>query len=245
MSKYAVLSDIHGNLYALRAVMADMECLDTDGILLLGDLIDYGMQSNETVAFIRDEVMPRFNVVCNIRGNHEDAVLSRDYRRFSSERGRQCAAYTASILSGETMAFLKGQLSQAGQSEFMLGEKQALAVHASLEDEYWKAIGPMELNGVYSAYDYVFSGHSHRPHFFEYYYDDPASGYRGRHKVIFINPGSVGQPRDHDPRACYAILDTDSGNVQIRRAEYDVDAAMSMYHGQVDRFYRDRLRLGV
>ncbi len=110
MSKYAVLSDIHGNLFALRAVISDLDRFDTDGILLLGDLIDYGMQSNETVACIRDEMMPRFNIVCNIRGNHEDAVMNGHYERFSSERGKQCAEYTASVLSDETKSFLIQEL---------------------------------------------------------------------------------------------------------------------------------------
>ncbi len=127
----------------------------------------------------------------------------------------------------------------------MLDGKRVLAVHASIQDEYWKAIAPGELYGEYPEYDYVFSGHSHKPHFFEVYYDDPGSPYREKHKTTFINPGSVGQPRNHNPNACYAIVDMENGSVLFREVDYDVESAMALYNGQVDMFYRDRLRLGV
>ena len=74
MSKYAILSDIHGNLFALREVANDFE--DIDYIILLGDLIDYGMQSNEVVEYIKENFSSK--IICNIWGNHEKAILKED-----------------------------------------------------------------------------------------------------------------------------------------------------------------------
>ena len=68
MAGYAILSDIHGNLYALEAVIKDMADFDIEGVILLGDLIDYGMQSNEVVQYLHDRV--RYKLLCKIWGNH-------------------------------------------------------------------------------------------------------------------------------------------------------------------------------
>lgn len=76
MSKYAILSDIHGNLFALKEVSNDLINQDIDSIILLGDLIDYGMQSNEVVEFIREKFSSK--IICNIWGNHEKAILKND-----------------------------------------------------------------------------------------------------------------------------------------------------------------------
>ena len=71
MSRYAILSDIHGNLFALKEVVNDLNNQKIDQIILLGDLIDYGMQSNEVVEFIKDKLSSK--IICNIWGNHEKA----------------------------------------------------------------------------------------------------------------------------------------------------------------------------
>ena len=94
---YAILSDIHGNMYALGKVLEDMGKFDIEGVILLGDLIDYGMQSNEVVACIEDEL--DYKIVCNIWGNHERAIALEDFTGFSSKRGSECARYTASVLT--------------------------------------------------------------------------------------------------------------------------------------------------
>ena len=90
---YAVLSDIHGNLYALESVIMDMGKYPVDGIILLGDLIDYGMQSNEVVHYIKEKMQDK--VISNIWGNHEHAILTDDFSHFSSQRGVDSARHTA------------------------------------------------------------------------------------------------------------------------------------------------------
>ncbi len=245
MSYYAVMSDIHGNLFALEAICEDLRRFDIDGIFLLGDLIDYGMQSNETISYLRREVINRYPIMCNIRGNHEQAILLNEYDRFSSERGKDCARYTSSILTQDSFSWLNSTLDESGKSESEICGKKILAVHGSLEDVYWKSIFPQELRGDYREYDLVLSGHSHQPHIFSIYYECEAIKMRGKKKVTFINPGSVGQPRNHNPNASYAIFDPVGGMMMLRSVQYDVDAAMALYHGQVDDFYRSRLEVGV
>ena len=79
---------------------------------------------------------------------------------------------------------------------------------------------------------------------FEKYYETNDPDRRNKHAVYFINPGSVGQPRNHNPRAQYALFD-DKLNVYFRSVPYETDKAMRLYCGQVDVFYRDRLKYGV
>lgn len=239
--KAAILSDLHGNLAAARQVAAHLRTLQVSGLLFLGDMIDYGMHSNEVVELIRSLPYP---VYCNIRGNHEQAILTGDDTRFSSERGRACAAYTKSVLTERTREYLLQGMSD-GACAFELGGKSCLAVHGSLADVYWKSIFPGQELSAYRAYDYVFSGHSHLPHFFEVFYaaDDPAN--RNRKKTVFLNPGSVGQPRNLNPMAQFAVLDFETGEVNLIKVPYDIAEEQKAYAGQVDDFYKVRLERGI
>ena len=240
---YAILSDIHGNLYALEKVVQDMGQYPIDGVILLGDLIDYGMQSNEVVDHIKKNLQDR--VICSIWGNHERAILTSDFDHFSTPRGAECAKHTAGILHESVKDYLDSGLDHSGMSEFTLGGKRVLAVHGSLEDHYWRSIEPGNVRGDYSAYDIVLSGHSHFSHFFTKLYDADDPDRRNKHAVSFINPGAVGQPRNHNPFAQYGLLDPESGTVLLRSVPYDIDAAMSLFDGSVDDFYRTRLKTGV
>ena len=243
MSKYAILSDIHGNLFALKEVCNDIIGQNIDSIILLGDLIDYGMQSNDVVDFIKEKFSSK--VICNIWGNHEKAILTKDFNHFSSSRGVESAKFTDSILTDDSKEYLINDLIHEGMFEFELAGKRVLAIHGSLKDYYWKAIFPDNLNGDYIDYDIVLSGHSHYPHVFQKFYDFDNPDFRNKKSVLFINPGSVGQPRNHNPNAQYAILDTDSMSVDLRYIEYPKDKAMALYDGSIDEFYKKRLENGI
>lgn len=238
-----VLSDIHGNIEALNEVLLFIRKKYSDGMLvLLGDLIDYGQHSNEVIAEIRELPYP---IVCNIRGNHENAVIHDDYARFSSGRGRECARHTRSALNPISWNYITETMMDSGLAEFELSGKKCLAVHGSLEDIYWKSIQPgMDLS-QYKEFDYVFSGHSHLPHFFEAFFDANDPKHRNKKKTVFINPGSVGQPRNHNPLAQFTALDMESGTVTMLKIPYDIAKEQAYFHGQVDDFYRWRLEEGV
>ena len=189
MSKVAILSDIHGNLQALKELISDLSNYDVDSIVLLGDLIDYGMQSNESVELIRKEFSSK--IICNIWGNHEKAILTEDFNHFSSQRGVESAKFTASQLNDEVKDYLNDDLIHEGKLEFELDNMNALAIHGSLLDNYWKAIFPDNLNGEYSDFDIVLSGHSHYPHVFQKFYEVDNPDMRNKKSVLFINPGSL------------------------------------------------------
>jgi len=238
-----IMSDIHGNLSALEAVMDEVGRMpDITGCILLGDLIDYGMHSNEVISMIEQLSCP---ILCNIWGNHERAICLGEYERFSSERGRVSAQNTKKHLSEKSWNYLRENMVREGFLAFGVAGKKCLAVHGSLEDYFWKSV---EFSGElisYGEYDYVFSGHSHIPHFVEKYYAAVDERHRNKKKTVFINPGSVGQPRNHNSRAQFALLDFETGAVLFQRVEYDIKREQAAFTGQVDVFYRDRLESGV
>lgn len=243
MKKILIMSDIHGNLSALNKVLETEKLEAYEGIVLLGDLIDYGPRSNEVLEKIKE--IPREKLLVNIWGNHEKAVVDFDDSYFSSERGKQCLAYTRKILTNESIEFLENNMLKEGKQEFTLLGKQCLAVHGSLRDTYWKSISHEENGEEYAKYEIVFSGHSHIPHFFEHFYSASHEEYRNKKRTVFINPGSVGQPRNHNPNAHYAVLEIETMSLQIKTVEYDIRQEMNLFTEEVDSFYKERLRIGV
>ena len=241
--KLLILSDIHGNLNALNAVLKRAEKRsDIGGCVILGDIVDYGMHSNQVAEIIK--ALP-YKIICNIRGNHEDAIINEDYARFSSDRGRESAKNTRQKLNEATWEYILKVMASSGKAEFEIGGKKCLAVHASLADEYWKSISPDGDLSEYSKYDLVFSGHSHLPHYFERYYKSDNPSTRNKKKTVFINPGSVGQPRNLNNRAQFAIYDTDTEEIGLEKVEYDIEAEQQSFDNSVDEFYKTRLKDGV
>lgn len=245
--KYLILSDIHGNVSAFDAVLADCAGEDFTGIILLGDDIDYGMRSNE---IIRKMIALKENdwkdkVLVNIWGNHEKLVVDKDLERLSTDRGRVMAAYTARQLTPESVEYIRNDMNREGIQEFEIGGLTCLAVHGSLEDHYWKAIMPDNLRGEYAGYDFVFGGHSHYPHVFAKFYLVENPELRNKKAVTFVNPGSVGQPRNQNPYAQYAVLSLPAKRVELRAVEYDVAYEQSLFPDEIDSFYKTRLTRGV
>ena len=160
-AKYLILSDIHGNVSAFDAVLNDCREENFNGVIILGDCIDYGMRSNEIIQKINMLENTGWNILVNIRGNHEKLVMDQDLERLSSDRGRVMAQYTLSHLSSDSENYIRSKMEGSGSHEFLLDGFRCLAVHGSLEDHFWKAIDPDNLRGDYSIYDIVFSGHSH------------------------------------------------------------------------------------
>lgn len=241
--KIAILSDIHANKEALSCIFDFLKSQNNlSGLVLLGDIIDYGPHSNEVVQMLQDV---NLHIFCNIWGNHEDAIINDNYQKFSSERGIQSAKFTKSHLTDETKKFLQTQMQTSGFMEFELCEKKCLAVHGSLEDNFWKSIFVHQDLELYSKYDYVFSGHSHEPHFFEKFYKTENLQTRNRKKTIFINPGSVGQSRNLNPLAQFVLLDVSTEEIVFKKIQYDIAKEMSCFSDEVDGFYKTRLLKGV
>ena len=240
--KIAILSDIHGNLSALKNVLEDADRMGAEKLVLLGDIIDYGMHSNEVIDILKDT---EDRIICNIWGNHEYAIMNEEYTRFSSERGSVSAKHTRSILNDDSFDYITKRMDSNGKTELTLDGKRILCVHGNMSDNYWKAIDISSDLLPYYEYDYVLSGHSHIPHCFDYFYKVDDQRMRNKKKCIFINPGSVGQPRNHNNGAQYCLLDIATGDIEMRKVEYDIQSEMDAFDGSVDDFYRIRLRDGI
>ncbi len=244
---FLILSDIHGNVSAFNAVLSDCRNERFKGVIILGDCIDYGMRSDEIIQKLisLDQNEWRDKIIVNIWGNHEKLVVDKDLERLSSDRGRVMARYTAKQLSSESVDYINTAMNKSGMQEFDLCGLRCLAVHGSLEDNYWKAIEPDNLRGEYKDYDIVLGGHSHYSHCFTHFYETDRPEYRNKKAVMFINPGSIGQPRNHNPFAQFAVISLPSKKVELRAIEYDVTYEQSLFPDEIDEFYKKRLINGV
>ena len=247
MNKFLILSDIHGNVSAFDAMLRDCRDEKISGVIILGDCIDYGMRSNDIIQKLisLEEGVWKDKIIVNIWGNHEKLVVDKDLERLSSDRGRVMAQYTARQLSSQSVSYIQTSMNRAGIQEFEIGGLSCLAIHGSLEDCYWKAIASDNLRGDYSSYDIVLGGHSHYSHCFGHFYPIESTELRNKKIVTFINPGSVGQPRNQNPYAQYAVFSLPSKQIELRAVEYDVKYEQSLFPDEIDEFYKNRLTRGI
>jgi diadenosine tetraphosphatase ApaH/serine/threonine PP2A family protein phosphatase len=215
-----VIADVHANLPALEAVLAD--ALPFDGVWCLGDLVGYGPQPNECIDRVRE-------LPCrSLAGNHDWAVLGKlDLGSFNRE-ARMANAWTREELTRESRQYLSELPARAEQDDFTL-------VHASPREPIWEYVLDTHValaNFGHFSTTVCLLGHSHIP--LRFVLDDdrrrcavfvpepPAQVVLDSHRVM-LNPGSVGQPRDGDPRASYAIMDTDEHTWEPHRVEYPIE----------------------
>lgn len=233
----AIFSDIHANLTALEAVLS--HCFKKYGsniyIIHLGDCIDYGMRPNEVIKMLSSI---KSQMLANIAGNHEMALYGIKVDYFSSKRGYKANCYTKSILTQDSYDFINNM--QKSGYIFEIDNKKFLAIHGDLTEPHWGNMNNEEKKSTaYNQYDYVLSGHTHINSL-------SYSINKAEHKrTIFINPGSIGQPRNLNPKAQYAVLDTESNSIYFEAVYYDYKIEQSLYTDNVDLYYRDRLAKGI
>ena len=242
--RIVLLSDIHANVTALKAVLKDVESLgEFDVYALLGDFVNYGPRPNEAIEIAKQLSKP---LLVNLWGNHEYSIFGGRLDRFATDRGRAVLKYTNTILTEDSRDYLDKCMNHQGMEEKEFDGKRILFVHGNLDDPYWGKFGIDKMNDVrYAKYDYVISGHSHVPHYVEFFFPSDNAEYRNKKRTIFINPGSVGQPRNHNPYAQYGILDLKTGNYEHHSVWYDVEEEQKLFSDSVDKFYKDRLTLGI
>jgi len=223
-----IISDIHANLTALEAVLADAKG-QWDFVWCLGDVVGYGPDPNECVDLLR--TLPH---LC-LAGNHDWAALGRlDIRTFNSD-ARRAVTWTTETLRADNVDYLA-----ALPTTFVLGSYTL--VHGSPREPVWEyVLDPLIASLNFSHFEtlYCLVGHTHTPVFFELLkdhgeteaitpvYNQPRL--LNGHRQI-INPGSVGQPRDANPMAAYALLDVDKARLEHRRAEYNIAAVQQRMH---------------
>jgi len=240
--RYAVLSDIHANLEALRAVLADCRA-QVDAVLCLGDLVGYGADPAACVELL-DECAPTL-----VAGNHDCAVTGRLDLEWFNPVARAAAEWTTERLDEAQSGYLAALPLRASVAE-------ATLVHASpARPGEWEYLTTAE-DGVaaFEAFEtqLCFVGHSHQPGHWSIGSSGPAwrpgagdiAFENGRRYIV--NVGSVGQPRDRDSRACYAVWDRATRRVTFRRVTYDVgEARRKIVAAGLPRFLADRLRNGT
>jgi predicted phosphodiesterase len=217
--RVAVLSDVHANLAALEAVLADVDAEGVDEIWCLGDLTGYGARPNECVALMRERAD-----ICLV-GNH-DLVVRGDLGvdAFTSDAA-DAASYARSHLAEGEREWLR--------TLAPLGQRAGVELyHGSIRDPVWEYVLTAEialacLNRQRASLALV--GHSHIALAVHAEHGElkgglaaPDSVYDLRDRRCLLNPGSVGQPRDRDPRASWLMLDLEVRSAHFRRTEYDI-----------------------
>ncbi|HEV7215301.1 MAG TPA: metallophosphoesterase family protein [Chloroflexota bacterium] len=219
--RIAVISDIHGNLPALQAVVAHAGSVDA--WWCLGDIVGYGADPNACVRAVRDLT------AVALAGNHDLAAVGiLDIGRFNAHAG-QCLRWTSAILEPDHRAYLRGL---AGEPIRVERERYTL-VHASPRDPVWEYLERRQASACFSHFStrYCLFGHTHVAAAFS------ERGEEGRSALavaadpteqgsrLLCNPGAVGQPRDGDSRASYLLIDEDRQHWEWRRVPYDVEEA--------------------
>jgi putative phosphoesterase len=202
-----MVSDLHSNLPALRAVLGRMRRLGVSRIICAGDLVGYYTFPNEVVGLAGKAS------IHSIAGNHDRAVVSGDHSNLN-ELASLAARWTAGRLSAESLERLR-RLKPRDRLE--LGGRRMLLVHGSPRDDNEYVFPSTPGNWPFRDLDVevLVMGLTHVQWQYRF----------GR--TLVINPGSVGQPRDGDPRAAYALFSEEEGLLRYRRVRYDVEAAQA------------------
>jgi predicted phosphodiesterase len=219
--RYGIISDIHGNLESLQAVLRECSLARVQALLCAGDIVGYGANPKECLEIIR-----QFKVI-TVAGNHDWAVGGRlDFSHFTDD-GRAAVEWTRGHISMEDISFLN-------DLELSVQNKDFILVHASLHQPQQfiymtnmsKTIPSFALMDV----PVCFIGHTHVPAVFveakgnSYHLENSMIEVQPEYKYI-INVGSVGQPRDGNPMASFGIYDTGSQTIELRRVPYDIKEA--------------------
>jgi diadenosine tetraphosphatase ApaH/serine/threonine PP2A family protein phosphatase len=242
-TRVALLSDVHGNLPAFRAVLDDIRATGVDQIWNLGDLVGYGAQPDECVALARESCD-----LCLI-GNHDLVVIDRLSVEDFSQNAATAALWTKSHITEETRDWLSGLEPQ--------DESRAVALyHASPRDPIWEyvlSVGLAEACIEAMPARLAAVGHSHVALWFWRNGSGLTVGEQASAGLEMdmsegewlVNPGGVGQPRDGDPRAAWLLLNLENSTATWKRVEYPIDeAAKAIEEAGLPRSLADRLYFG-
>ncbi|WP_412063070.1 metallophosphoesterase family protein [Rubrivirga sp. IMCC45206] len=229
----AVLSDIHANLEALRAALAIAEARGADHLVSLGDVVGYGPSAGECLDVVRSEF------TLSVLGNHDEAVVTGDWSVLPKD-GQAAAKLHREQLSDDQRGWLAGLPLTAERFE-------ATFAHAAPDEPgAWPRLETFrDTQRQFGAFDtpICFIGHSHKPAVVS----SSLGVFRIRkgHRYL-VNVGSVGQPRDHDPRLSFGLYDPDAFTVETVRAHYDMAQTSSkIAEAGLPASLADRLRAGA
>lgn len=221
---WAIFSDVHANLEALTAVKADAKQQGVTRFFFLGDAVGYGASPNECLGQIGE-----LAEVC-ILGNHDQAVLGSGALKGFNEHARAAILWTRATITNDAREKLQTFVMEHQTDEFQL-------VHASPHNpECWDYIvDPWAAREAFAGFDgpLCLIGHTHQPLVIKNnkMVPQPVSNFAelaiDNGTRYLVNVGSVGQPRDKDPRACYVLFDPETHRLKYRRVAYDLAAAQA------------------
>ncbi len=223
MMHFAVISDVHANFEALIAVLEDINRKGLEDIFFLGDAVGYGPNPNECI----DLLQKKCKIL--IAGNHDWGVLGITDIKYFNEYARYAIEWTKHVLNEETERILRSFLLKKE-----LHEMDIFFVHSTPKapDEwhYIFTLWDAEINFHYFQNKFCFLGHSHQPFIIEKAPSGELVTYRETATIkkgcrYIINAGSIGQPRDGDPRACYSIIE--GTKIKILRVKYNIEAVQN------------------
>jgi predicted phosphodiesterase len=245
--RYLILSDIHSNIEALEACVQRAKDAGYDSVLCCGDIVGYGPSPVEAIDGIRG-----LNAL-TIRGNHDRVAAGLDEPTQFNPHARRAVFWTRSVLTDEYRDYLAklpvGPLDVTAEAQLVHGA-------VTHEDDYIFTEADADENFLLTDKPITFFGHSHFPVVFSsdggnsvqaesYEFDEFIAVKCEAGKKLFVNPGSVGQPRDSDSRASFAIWDSDRGRMEFYRVDYDVKLTQEkMRAADLPAYLIDRLAHG-
>jgi predicted phosphodiesterase len=241
--RVAIVTDIHANRQALEAVLEQIRAAECDALWCLGDVVGYGAEPDACAELVREQAD-----IC-LAGNHDLAVTGGLSVADFSEIARRAAEWTGSVISTETRLFLES-LSPSDENQVVS------LYHASPRDPVWEyVLSPLQAELSFDVQPQRISvvGHTHVALAFNRPDGEGATGETRRDGdeldlgsgYWLLNPGSVGQPRDGDPRAAWMLLDTDAWTALYHRVPYDIDgAAWAIRAARLPHSLADRLSVG-
>lgn len=238
---YAILSDIHANIDALEVVLGRLDSLGVDEIVCLGDVVGYNAEPNACVSLIAERG------VQTILGNHDAVACAIEEPWGFNPVALAAAVWTREKLDEPTLEWLRGLPDALNYGPFV-------AVHGAPKNHNVYLFSPEEIRPHLYFMDeqncrLCFMGHTHTPAIFSTDGDYSLNGKTriqlDPEKIYFINPGSVGQPRDDNPNASFGLFDSDSMTFELVRTAYDVErASQRVRDARLPRFLADRLLQG-
>jgi len=247
--RLAVVADVHANRHALEAVVAEIELAGAEIAVCLGDVVGYNAEPNECVKLIRE------SSAVVIAGNHDRNTVSTEPSWGTNTDARRVKEWTRRRLDDDELAYLAGLPSHAVDSRGFVAVHGCYLNGTYVTGYVTSTMLEANLRVIASKKDWptlAFCGHTHAPlcgwlqenDVQENRLDTPVDWPPGAAAVL-INPGSVGQPRDGDPRASFAIVDLDARRVEVRRVTYDVEgAARAILSAGLPPSLAERLREG-
>ena len=246
--RYLVISDMHGNWDAFAAVLRKVRRKHFDATLVLGDLVGYGAGPNQVVEAVKNLE----GTVFVVRGNHDKVVCELEDGSNFNQPALQAARWTTERLTPANLRYVKemphGPIEVDGDLHIC---------HGSPLDEDTYVFSIYEAYEIFSHYaaPVVFFGHTHSPSYFvlqdqtievAVVQGDEVTLELEEGKRYLLNPGSIGQPRDRDPRAAFVIYDSDTRIVRWQRVDYAINKAQErIMKSGLPKVLADRLALGI